>query len=47
MTDYRHNQSNQFNPNLVVPGLPVYEDMAGGLIELVSRIYNFFSRLGK
>ena len=41
----RHNPNDFFNPNLFVPGLAVYEDVAEGLIRLCSRIAAFISNL--
>ena len=41
-----YNQRNkEFNPTLFVPGLPVYVDVAEGIISICSRIAGFFKSL--
>jgi len=51
MYNNRHNQHSNIDLNCFVPGLPVYDSIAGGLaerlIDFVSRTFEFFSRLGR
>ncbi len=45
MYNYRKNQHNLIDVSLFVPGLPAYEKFAEGLIEVVSIVAGFVSRL--
>lgn len=45
MYNKRNDHYNEFNPNMFVPGLSLYVDLAEGLIRLVSRVAGFVSGL--
>lgn len=45
MYNERNEPCNQFNPNLFVPGLALYVDLAEGFIRLVSRVAGFVTGL--
>ena len=45
MYNNQHNQNSAFDPNLFVPGLSLYVDVAEGVIRLFSRIAGFISEL--
>ncbi len=47
MSDDRSNRSSWFNPNLIVPGLPLYDNAGRGLAGVVGRFFNFVVELGE
>lgn len=51
MYKHQHNQNSHIDLNGFVPGLPVYEDiaegLAGRLIDFISRMIDYVSRLSR
>lgn len=45
MYDHRQNHRSPIDPTYLVPGLPVFEGFAQGLIDAFSRTFRFLSRL--
>ena len=47
MLDNRFNRSGWFNPNLIVPGLPLYDNAGRSVAGVVGRFFSFVVEIGE